>query len=70
MAEDEFYTIEEIASKLKVTRQTVSNWIREGRLKSIKAGRARRIPAAAYEQFIKDSDERSSAPVSASSKAA
>jgi excisionase family DNA binding protein len=52
MPGDEFYTIEEIATKLKVTRQTIHNWIRDGRLASIKVGRARRIPASAFEQFL------------------
>ena len=52
---EEYYTIEELAEKLKVTRQAIHNWIKDGRIDSIKIGRARRIPAAAVERLLEQS---------------
>ena len=55
MALEQHYTIEEVAEKLKVTRQAIHNWIKEGRIESIKIGRARRIPAASIERLLEQS---------------
>jgi excisionase family DNA binding protein len=55
MALEQYYTIEEVAEKLKVTRQAIHNWIKEGRIESIKIGRARRIPAASIERLLEQS---------------
>lgn len=55
MALEQYYTIEEVAEKLKVTRQAIHNWIKEGRIDSIKIGRARRIPAASIERLLEQS---------------
>ena len=59
MTLEQYYTIEEVAEKLKVTRQAIHNWIKEGRLDSIKIGRARRIPAASIERLLEQSKQRS-----------
>jgi excisionase family DNA binding protein len=59
---EEYYTIEEVAEKLKVTRQAIHNWIRDGRIESLKLGRARRIPAAALERFLEQSRDRKEIP--------
>ena len=59
---EEFYTIEELAEKLKVTRQAIHNWIKQGRIESIKIGRSRRIPAAAVERLLAESRERGAPP--------
>lgn len=50
--EDEFYTVEEVAARFKVTRQAVYNWIADGRLEAIRLGKARRIPRQALEKFL------------------
>ncbi len=55
---EEYYTIEELAEKLKVTRQAIHNWIKEGRIDSIKIGRARRIPASAVDRLLEQSQQR------------
>ncbi len=55
MALEQYYTIEEVAEKLKVTRQAIHNWIKEGRIDSIKIGRTRRIPAEAVERLLRES---------------
>ena len=59
MALEQYYTIEEVAEKLKVTRQAIHNWIKEGRIDSIKIGRARRIPAASIERLVEQSRQHS-----------
>lgn len=50
--EDEFYTPEEVAALLKVSRQAVYNWIARGRLKAVKAERVTRIRRADLETFL------------------
>ncbi len=40
--DEKLYTIEEVADYLKVTRQTVSRWINEGELKSIRLAPGKR----------------------------
>jgi excisionase family DNA binding protein len=56
---DEFFTVEELADKLKVSEQTIRLWIREGRLESYKFGRAHRVPASALQRFLEQSKQRS-----------
>lgn len=58
---EEYLTVDEVATRLKVSRQAVYNWINEGRLKAVKAGRATRIPESAVKAFLtpwKPADER------------
>jgi excisionase family DNA binding protein len=49
---DELYTVDEVAVRFKVTRQTVYNWIKAGQLAAIKVGRSVRIEASALDRFI------------------
>ena len=51
----EFYTVEELADRLKVSEQTIRLWIRQGKLESYQFGRAHRIPAEAFERFLEQS---------------
>ncbi|GII84557.1 hypothetical protein Ssi03_25470 [Sphaerisporangium siamense] len=57
-SEDEYYTINEVCTKLKLSRLTITRAIRDGRLKAIKSHPAKpgrvRIPVAAYEQYERD----------------
>src|SRR5215208_3487527 len=48
----DYLTPDEIASQLHVSRQVVYNWINDGRLRAVKAGRALRIPQYALEAFL------------------
>ena len=41
--EDPFVTVPEIAGELGVTQVSVRTWIRQGRLRAIKAGRSYRV---------------------------
>jgi excisionase family DNA binding protein len=58
--DEKFFTIEELAAHFKVTRQTIQNWIRTGKLESIKLGRSRRIPSSAVEKMVAESKQASS----------
>ena len=48
----EYLTPDEVASHLQVSRQVVYNWINDGRLRAVKAGRTLRIPHYALEAFL------------------
>jgi excisionase family DNA binding protein len=41
----QFLTVEQVAQELQVNTDTVRQWLRGGRLKGVKVGRAWRIPA-------------------------
>lgn len=47
-------TVPEAMAQLNVSRWTLYNLIRSGELASVTIGRARRIPAAALDDFISD----------------
>lgn len=53
----EYFTIPEVAKKLKVTRAAVYKWIREGKIATVAVGADQRITSAAIEAFIKASTE-------------
>ena len=52
--DERYFTIEEIATRFKVTRQTVQNWLREGKLDSVKLGRSRRILESSVDRMLKE----------------
>jgi len=51
------YTIEQASEYLIVPKQTVSKWLREGRLKGYKVGGQWRISEEALEEFLFSSAE-------------
>lgn len=51
-ARERLYRIDEAAELLSLSRSVVYEQIRAGRLRSVKQGRARRIPAAAIRDYI------------------
>jgi excisionase family DNA binding protein len=52
MAKDiEVYTLEEVQTLLQVTRRTLYNWIKDGKLKAFRAGRYWRVTKEALEEF-------------------
>ena len=53
MVEDQYYSIEEVATMLKVAYLTVYRWIRSGKLKAIKAGKQYRIERFELDRFMK-----------------
>lgn len=53
----EYFTIPEVAQKLKVTRAAVYKWIREGKIATVAVGSDQRITSAAIDAFIRVSTE-------------
>jgi excisionase family DNA binding protein len=47
-----YLTPDDVASRLQVSRQVVYNWINDGRLRAVKAGRTLRISESALEAFL------------------
>jgi excisionase family DNA binding protein len=52
VAELQLYTVEEVASRLKLGRTVIFDLIRNGRLGSVREGRARRITPRAIAEYI------------------
>lgn len=49
---NKYYTIEEVATLLKVHTNTVRGWIRQGKLKAVKVNTLTRVKETDLEQFI------------------
>lgn len=54
---EEYFSIKEVANKLKVSYVTVYRWVESGSLKSVKAGKQHRIKAEDLESFLEKSKE-------------
>ncbi len=54
MAEIKVYTLEEVQAILKVTRRTIYNYIKEGKLKAVKMGKYWRVSHEALQEFVKN----------------
>lgn len=50
--EKEFYLVEELATKLRVTHMTIYRYIKAGRLKAHKIGKDFRIDRAEFNKFL------------------
>jgi excisionase family DNA binding protein len=50
--EETFYTLEEIAEKLKVSYMTVYRWVKDGKLKAVKAGKQYRVTLTELNIFL------------------
>jgi excisionase family DNA binding protein len=48
----DYLTPDDVAARLQVSRQVVYNWINDGRLRAVKAGRTLRIPDSALQAFL------------------
>ena len=53
MPNDEFYTAEELATKLKLNVMTIYRYIKAGKLKAHKIGKEFRIPKDEFERVLK-----------------
>ncbi len=49
-------TVDKVAIKLKVSRNTVVNLIKKGDIKALRVGGQYRIPEDNFNKFIKDSE--------------
>jgi len=54
---EKYYTPEEIAANLKVSRKTIYNWIQEGRLKAVKIGHFWRISESELNRLLKGNEQ-------------
>ncbi|RJR42291.1 MAG: DNA-binding protein [Deltaproteobacteria bacterium] len=50
--QDQLLTPEEAAARLKISRLTLGNWLRSGKLKGVKVGRLWRVPESGLEKFL------------------
>ncbi len=55
----EFYTTEELAEYLKLSEQTIRLWIKQGKVKSFKFGRAHRIPVDEVRRLLDEASRES-----------
>lgn len=61
----EYYTPEEVAESLRVTRRTVYDWLKSGRLPGLRVGRSWRINREALLAFLRPPLLQSSPPLTA-----
>lgn len=52
MSNDEFMTVAEVASVLKLNQQTVRNWIEAGALPALRVGRRVRVRRQDFDQLV------------------
>ena len=52
---DEYYSIQEVADKLKVAYLTVYRWIQSSRIEAFKVGKQYRITSQQLSNFLKNS---------------
>jgi excisionase family DNA binding protein len=70
MPDEQFFTLEEVAERLRVDVQTVRRWIKAGKLAAYKPGREYRIPNSTLEDFLENhSYPKVQAPLSPSEEA-
>lgn len=55
--EQEYFTIPEVADRLKVTPAAIRKWIAQGKIEVVYVGADRRITGAAIEAFVRNSTE-------------
>ena len=49
-----FYTLQEVADILRVSRQTIYNYVTAGKLKATKYGKAYRVTESTLQEFLKN----------------
>jgi excisionase family DNA binding protein len=54
MVSPKFYTVQEVASILRVHWQSVLNYIKSGKLEAVRLGKGYRISETALQNFIAD----------------
>ena len=54
---EKYYTPEEIAANLKVSRKTIYNWIQKGHLKAVKIGHFWRISESELNRLLKGAEQ-------------
>lgn len=59
--EEQYLMIDEVATRLKVSRVTVYSFINSGKLESVKIGKSRRVTLTALQRFIEHHIDRKDA---------
>ena len=54
---EKVYTLEELTELLQVTRRTLYNYVKSGKLKAVKIGKEWRVTEAALEAFLSTGTE-------------
>lgn len=54
MTAEKLYTLQEVADYLRVSRQTIYNWVTAKRLKASKIGKEYRVTEKDLQDFIKN----------------
>lgn len=54
--EEQYYTIKEVAGMLKVAYLTVYRWVKDEKVKSVKAGKQYRIRQSDLDKFLETND--------------
>lgn len=49
-----FYSLQEVADLLKVSKQSIYNWLKEGRIKAKKYGKEYRVTQEELNRLIKE----------------
>ena len=52
------YTIEELVEVLQVTRRTIYNYLKDGKLKAVKMGKYWRVTEKQLEEFLSPTNEK------------
>ena len=52
MQDNKLLTLQQVADRLQVSKSSVYNWLRSGRLRAVKAGKLWRVPESALEDFL------------------
>lgn len=58
MKETEYYSIEEVATMLKVAYLTVYRWIQKKKLLAVKAGKQYRIEKESLSKFLSNNEKK------------
>ncbi len=56
-----YYTPDEIAERLKITRRTIYQWLKQGRLKGVKLGDLWRVSESDLKAFLAGDQEKEEA---------
>lgn len=60
--QENWYSVEELAEKLKLHKESIRRMIRSGKLKAVKFGRAVRVPESSFLEYIEQNAETAEAP--------
>jgi excisionase family DNA binding protein len=55
--QENWYSVEELAEKLKLHQESIRRLIRSGKLKAVKFGRIIRIPESSFLEYIEQNSE-------------